>query len=216
MALLFPQRGSFLCLAFLHRYPIAESMNHHPLLDRRVPSRMTFSELASASSTWGQSGGVSQMMVHSEGGVTWGGSPTISVPRITVSVGSTSQTSVATSSAQPTTIQLVKQKQVLSEQPRRYRKKTPSSVVASKNLRMKITPSPLGTGATSCFPAIQRSHSGFRLNSNGSGGSSVDLSTQPGSVAISAPPFLDTLPRPGNPQVQHRPSPPVRRTACRC
>ena len=119
---------------------------------------MTFSELASVSSTWGRSGGISRVMIHSEGRVTWAGSPTISMPRITVSVGSTSPTSVATSSVQQTTIQLMKQKQDLSERLRRCRKKTPSSVVASKSSRMKITPSPLGTGATSRCPAIQRSH----------------------------------------------------------
>ncbi|KAF9236542.1 hypothetical protein BU15DRAFT_49843 [Melanogaster broomeanus] len=77
--------------------------------ERYVPSRMAFSEAASTSS-WGRRGSVSRVMTPSEGGVTWTGSPTFSVPRTTFS-GSTAPTSIsASSSAQQATIQLMREK----------------------------------------------------------------------------------------------------------
>ena len=77
--------------------------------DRFVPSRMAFSEAASTSS-WGRNGSVSRGMTPSEGGLTWGGSPTFSAPRTTFS-GSTAPTSIsATSSSQQAAIQVMKEK----------------------------------------------------------------------------------------------------------
>ena len=215
--------------------------------DRCVFSRMAFSEAASTSS-WGRSGSASRVMTPSEGGVTWAGSPTFSVPRTTFSAGSTAPTSVsASSSVQQTTIQLMKEKhdleteallaalsdsqrttktlreensqlrdriqeledelEGLRDQLRRLAngvqapRPTSRTSYGKPPLDRKITPSPLGTGATSRRPAIQRSHSGFRLNSDGSGGSSVDLSIHNREPSPSRPPpFFDTLPRPGNPR----------------
>ncbi|KIM66420.1 hypothetical protein SCLCIDRAFT_1211180 [Scleroderma citrinum Foug A] len=78
--------------------------------ERYVPSRMAFSEAASTSS-WGRSGSVSRVMTPSEGGVTWAGSPTFSVPRTTFSTGSMASTSIsASSSVQQTAIQVMKEK----------------------------------------------------------------------------------------------------------
>ncbi|KIK78215.1 hypothetical protein PAXRUDRAFT_834667 [Paxillus rubicundulus Ve08.2h10] len=78
--------------------------------ERYIPSRMAFSEAASTSS-WGRSGSVSRVMTPSEGGMTWTGSPTFSVPRTTFSGGSTAPTSIsASSSAQQATMHLMKEK----------------------------------------------------------------------------------------------------------
>ncbi|KAG9310768.1 hypothetical protein JVU11DRAFT_8617 [Chiua virens] len=77
--------------------------------ERCVPSRMAFSEAASTSS-WGRGGSVCRGMTPSDGGLTWGGSPTFSAPRTTFS-GSTAPTSIsATSSSQQGAIQLMKEK----------------------------------------------------------------------------------------------------------
>ncbi|KAF8550118.1 hypothetical protein OG21DRAFT_1514447 [Imleria badia] len=82
---------------------------HSEREDRFVPSRMAFSEAASTSS-WGRSGSVSRGMTPSEGGLTWGGSPTFSAPRTTFS-GSTAPTSIsATSSSQQAAIHVMKEK----------------------------------------------------------------------------------------------------------
>ena len=77
--------------------------------ERHVPSRMAFSEAASTSS-WGRRGSVSRVMTPSEGGVTWAGSPTFSVPCTIFSTGSTALTSIfASSSVQQTAIQVMKE-----------------------------------------------------------------------------------------------------------
>ncbi|KAI6030087.1 hypothetical protein EDC04DRAFT_2869037 [Pisolithus marmoratus] len=75
--------------------------------DRYVPSRMAFSEVASTCS-WGRSGSISRVMTPSEA-VTWAGSPTFSVPRTTLSGGSTTATSIsASSSSHQVAMQLLK------------------------------------------------------------------------------------------------------------
>jgi len=211
--------------------------------ERYVPSRMAFSEAASTSS-WGRSGSVSRVMTPSEGGVTWGGSPTFSVPRTTFSAGSTAPTSIsASSSVQQTAIQLMKEKhdleteallaalsdsqrttktlreensqlrdrileledelEGLRDQLRRLANGVQAPRPATQPsygrppLDRRITPSPLGTGATSHHPPIHRSHSGFL----GKAGSSVDLSTHKRELSPSrTPAFLDTLPRSSNPR----------------